>query len=512
MKRVIDWLDDKKIAVMALVGLIISLIPFFYLSHYARPAGDDLNYGIFTHAAWVDTGSLWEVIKAALYTVKVSYSWGGEWLAYFFNSLMPEVFAPYVFWIGPYFFILLHAIGTAVFLYYFMNKVLGIAWEYVIIIYSILFFIMLQYLPSYNIGMYWFSGAFHYIVPHIIFLISFIFVHQLMTTKTKRYIVFLSLCGLMIGGISIHYTMMMLMVYSVLIVLLIRKEKRILWLILPNLLCFAGFIVYTKSPGHNVRASSGLSLNLENLFLTVGRSIMQEIKAPFEYITDVPLIVILFLIIIVFGFLGMMKAIKSKKCSFTFRYPLIYFVLVFLINSAINAPRIYTIDFLGVTDTSMGPWVVEWMVFFFTWSSAILYLEGYVIIKLLEKQDKTKYSGPKSIIIEEGRFRRWIIFPTIVLCLLLAFHWRGTLRDSFAYQAYVYVRNGEAADYKLQIAEYMEVLLDDSIEEVYLKPINNVQGPLLHWAVMEDEDNFVNWAYKEFYRKKKVVIGEPRVQ
>ncbi len=507
MNKLIDWLDDKKIAVVALTGLIFSIIPFFYLAGYVRPAGDDLGYGRFTHAAWLDTGSLWEVFKAAIHTAEVSYrTVGGEWMAYFFNALMPEVFAPYAFWITPYIFIFINLVGTAVFFRYFLVKVLKINWEYAAIIYAVYSFFMLQYIPSYNIGMYWFSGAFHYIVPHIIFLLSLIFIHRFMTDGLKRYLVLFSFCGLVIGGVSIHYSMMLVMAYTILIVLLFRRNKAILWLGIPIGLCLAGFLIYTASPGHNIRASAGFSLSMKDLLRAVGRSLAQELAAPFEYIANNPLLIVLFVFAIVFGFSGLLRSVKEEKCLFQFRYPLFYIILTYLINSAMNAPRIYTVEFLGVTDASRGPLVVEWLVFLLTWLSAILYLEGFIILKLRKKYGQAAYSGPVINVMEEKHFRGRVVFPVMILCLFLVICWRSAAKDSFVYQAYVYVKSGEAANYQEQISEYMELLLDDEVEEVYLKPINDVQGPLLHWAVMEDENNYVNWVYKEFYRKKKVVI------
>ena len=54
----------------------------------------------------------------------------------------------------------------------------------------------------------------------------------------------------------------------------------------------------------------------------------------------------------------------------------------------------------------------------------------------------------------------------------------------------------------------MEILLDDSIKEAVLCPINPEQGPLMHMPVTSDENAFTNWAVKNFYRKDKVIMAE----
>jgi hypothetical protein len=275
----------------------------------------------------------------------------------------------------------------------------------------------------------------------------------------------------------------------------------------PYLICIIGFVAQVVAPGHKVRGGTGFGFSLKNIILTILHSLRDELVAPFKYIERAPLIVAAFICIIVFGWLGMFKAINSGRVRITFRYPLAYFIFIFLINSALNAPYIYSVEFIGVSNSTSGPMVVEWLVFFLSWSTVILYFEGWLITKLVAHSD-TKQSKLFEILTDTEKYRRFILFPALTLCFLMLIHFRGNVKDSFAYQAYEYVQSGQAADYKMQIAEYMEILLDDSIEEAYLKPINNKQGPLTHWTVTDDEMNYVNGVYKDFYRKKIVVVKE----
>lgn len=77
-------------------------------------------------------------------------------------------------------------------------------------------------------------------------------------------------------------------------------------------------------------------------------------------------------------------------------------------------------------------------------------------------------------------------------------------------QVYDYVSSGQAEDFRKQIASQMEILLDDSVKEAYLVPINDDQGPLMHMPVTEDEEAFTNRVVRDFYRKDRVVmITEP---
>ena len=82
----------------------------------------------------------------------------------------------------------------------------------------------------------------------------------------------------------------------------------------------------------------------------------------------------------------------------------------------------------------------------------------------------------------------------------------GTIKNSVFYRSCEYVMSGQAADFKNQIASQMEVLLDDSIKEAYLCPINDKQGPLMHMPVTENPEAFTNRVVARFYGKDKVIM------
>ena len=57
---------QKIIFIGAILIFILSMLPILYLSFYAAPSGDDYGYSILTHAAWLETGSLWAVMETGL--------------------------------------------------------------------------------------------------------------------------------------------------------------------------------------------------------------------------------------------------------------------------------------------------------------------------------------------------------------------------------------------------------------------------------------------------------------
>ena len=108
--------------------------------------------------------------------------------------------------------------------------------------------------------------------------------------------------------------------------------------------------------------------------------------------------------------------------------------------------------------------------------------------------------------VEAVQYRRRILFPVIVVCGIFFVLNRGMVKNSVFARSCEYVMSGQAADFKNQIDSQMEILLDDSVKEAYLCPINDNQGPLMHMPVTENPEAFTNRVVARFYGKDKVVM------
>lgn len=497
LRKAVEFVSDKKIAAVAAVGFLISLIPILYLAGYARPSGDDYGYSMYTHAAWLDTHSLSEVFKAAVYTVKTMYmTWNGDWFTVFLFSLMPEVFVPYSFWIVPWFMVSITVLGTTAFLYYVLVKIGGIGWEYAVILDAMILLATFQFIPSTAIGMYWYVGSMHYMVPHAVALLALIFGFRYYRSRKIRNIVYASLCMFMVGGSSYFSSLLVFMVYAVMMALFFRKRKDVLYLLIPFLIGAAGFIVQCVSPGNKVRGGESFGFHLSDAFLTVLQSLWQGLAVTVVYLREKTFIYVIFLLCAVFGW----TALLQRKGGFRFRYPLLFVIFMYGIYSAMYAPAIYS-----AVDVSLGPDTMVYLTFLLAVLLSILYVEGWMIQKLRER-GKSGNNRINKILLDVGEYRLKAGLPLLLLAAALTLFSVGSLRDCVDKRVYDYVSSGQAGDFRKQIASQMEILLDDSVREAYLVPINDDQGPLMHMPVTEDETAFTNWVVKEFYRKDKVVM------
>lgn len=493
--KIIDWADDKKLAVLAGIMLLISLLPILYLAHYARPSGDDYGYSVLTHAAWVDTHSLIEVFRAGIETVKGMYeAWNGDWFTVFLFSLMPEAFVPYSFWIVPYIMVGINILCTAIFIYYVVVKIYQADWEYAVIFSALILLVSYQFIPSTAIGMYWYVGATHYIIPHAAALLALVFGFRYYQTMKKRNIVFAALCMFIVGGSSYFSALLVFMAYAVIMFLFFRKRKDIFYLLIPFTVGAVGFVFQCISPGNAARAGGSFGFHLSDAFTTIGQSLWLGIITIGTYFKEKTFIYVVLLWCGVFGWSALLK----RRSEYKFRYPLLFVIFMYGLYSAMYAPAIY-----AAVDVSKGPDTMVYFTFLLAMLFAILYTEGWLIQKLRNQDRKGRW---RSILLSANEYRRKIAVPVLMLGMLVTIFNMKWLADCVDKQVYDYVSSGQAEDFREQIQSQMEILLDDSIKEAYLVPINDEQGPLMHMPVTTDEEAFTNRVVRDFYRKEKVIM------
>lgn len=86
-------LTPSRIAFLAVLLYLISLIPIFLFSSYCHPLADDFTYGLLVHRAVVSGGGIPEILSAAAETVRDYYfTWQGTFSAIFLFALQPGAF------------------------------------------------------------------------------------------------------------------------------------------------------------------------------------------------------------------------------------------------------------------------------------------------------------------------------------------------------------------------------------------------------------------------------------
>ena len=137
---------------------------------------------------------------------------------------------------------------------------------------------------------------------------------------------------------------------------------------------------------------------------------------------------------------------------------------------------------------------MEYFTFMLGMVASIIYVEGWLCNRLQNRK------------FDEIRYTKTVLAPAVILCCILVVLLRGNICETVFYRSCDYIISGQAEDFREQIASQMDILLDDSVKEAYLCPINDQQGPLMHMPVTEDPNAFTNRVVAGFYGKDKVVM------
>lgn len=500
MKKLLIRGNNYLIAFLSIAVFIISMLPIWYLAGYARPSGDDYGYSVLTHAAWIDTHSLIEVFKAAIRTVKNNYfGWNGDWFTTFLFSFMPEVFVPYSFWIVPYIMTGAVIVSTLIFMHEVCIKLIKATWAECLIFTSLILVASYQYIPSTAIGMYWYVGATHYMLPYAAGLLGIALIFKFIRKGKAGYLIGASVCSLMVGGSSYFTSLLLFMVlFFVGIIVWGKVPRRAVLLFVPFVICSIAFVIQCKAPGNAVRGGENFGFDFSVAVYTIIESLKRGAFMVGLYIREKTLIFVILFIISVIGWEMMSKVIRDNK--FAYPFPLLFIIIMYGVYCAMFAPEVYS-EVYDSIEISLGPATIQYFTFLLVSFFMILYCEGW-LLKRIERKNKSDSFEE----FMENRYRIFIMFPVFFLCLILTVINKGWLKESVDVRVYEYVSSGQADDFKKQIDSQMEILLDDSIKDAYLVPINQDQGPLMHMPVTTDENSFTNIVVKNFYRKNKVVM------
>lgn len=487
----LEQFNTKAVALTMGFIFIISMMPVWYLAFYARPSGDDYGYSVKTHQAWLNTHSLIEVFKAGIETTKEMYTiWNGDWFTVFLFTWMPEVFVPYSFWIVPLISTLAVSASTIYFVHEITVNRLNFKWYESITIAVLILIASYQFIPSTAIGMYWYVGTVHYMLPHVFALLLLTYLSKFERTGRIRYILYSSFGLVMIGGSSYFSFFLVFFIYLPVIILCLKKSKKILLLGIPFTVGAAALFFQITAPGNAARAGESFGFSWAKIINTIIEALIQGAVSIGEYACNKSFVFILF---IALAFCVWEYFLKTE-ISFQFRAPFLFLAYMYCIYAAMFTPVLYIKD-----EVSLGPSTMQYFTFILATTASIVYVEGWMINYL-----KNKSTG--EFWLNEKSFHKCIMLPGICVLGIIVILFRGMLSDSVFIRSWKYVASGQADDFKMQIKSQMEILLDDSVKEAYLCPINQDQGPLMHMPVTIDPNAFTNQVVAGFYGKDMVIM------
>jgi len=493
----------EKYAARLFLGLmLLCLIPMIILGFYNHPTGDDYHYGYAAMMAWKESGSIMEMLKAAVAgTVEQFQIWQGTYSAMFLMHLPPQIFGDIFYKVYPG--ILLACFVTSIFyllhsLICTMLKAGRNAW---IVTSSLVVLLCTQQVPLCGETFYWYNGSMYYTgFLACTFWFWGALIGMLAKQAMKR-MVGLAILALFIAGGNYVSLLPTLIILALLICHYgygyVKKKnpvKREFVMLLVIFFCMmVGFMISVLAPGNALRQATSWKISPVS---AIAKSIYYSAR---YYIYWNGVWSVLFVIFITPIFIHVIR-----NCKWKFRYPIVVCGLIFGIYCSASCPTFYAQNNGGAARVFCMVYylmiLTQTMVYFYGLGALCRFLEAHKQKwEMMEKRPVTVC---------------WLAGMSVLLlsCLILSIcrPWKEAYVKPHSVTAIQVLTNGEAAYYEEQYQKRLSMLQDDSVSEVIFEPYD-VPESLYYYLYLGDlsQDKCAdeNCKIADIYNKRSVMVA-----
>lgn len=488
MKKISDGSEKtiwKKLCWLLSCMYGVLMFPPLWMSKYNHMCADDYGYGARVHRAWLETGSVTEVVNAAA-GIAIDYYdwWQGTFSSLFLMALQPGVFGEKYYFLGT---LMLFVFFHAAIIYLVRTvfcKVLG-ADKYICTVVTVVLLVLLnQRMDSPVEAFYFYNAGVHYIFMASVMLVMLSMQIRMLlpeeAKKQKVYSIWLILLGFVLGGGNYITAFLYILISVVYFGLGIWKKRKSCLYALPGFLIeVIAFAISAAAPGNAVRAERSDGLG-------VVETILISFKYSLEYINEHMDVVALLAFLLLLPL--MWKAVPVKK--FEFKYPGFVVVCVYCLYAAMYAPTCYALGYPGPGRCRNLYMLFLYLGFFFI----ELYLVGWL---------KNKVNLDEKVFEKPTWIGSGII--CVFLCAMVLF---SEPNDYMTYSAVKSLWHKEAQLYHVIHLERENILntTDDKNVTVRSCPIRPYL--LFFDDIIEDPEDWRNVSVAKWYNKKTVVAVE----
>lgn len=454
-------LTQRQLANGMVILLVVMLIPLLWIAVYNYPADDDFGYVLPVAQAWLDTGSLWQMLKAVAYrSYQTFMGWQGYFVSNAFFCLNPMVFDIRLYFLGTWFVLALLCLSVAYLIKGFTG-VLRASSSVFWIFYTACMVLILQFMPSISTGIYWYNSAQYTTTVCILFINLGLLLRGMQPGQSRgcriRQSICAGLCGFLLGGSFYAPALggIVLLAFATAVVMRKRADNR-LQCCLSLGLAVVALGISLMSPGNAVRQGGiGTGQSLPPL-QTIMTAVFDGFDMVGKWITP-QLLASLMLICPVLWH-------PLKDSPFRFQHPLLVMVALYGTLSASLVPGIYT--GFGY-DTGRYLNVVYFYFLLFT-IGCVVYGEGWLIRRL-------EQSG-KNALLEAAQplgQRFTAVYLVVVLALTTLGGFANTIMNIPSISAAKSIISGEAAAFLSEMQERQEYMRVTPSEETVVEPLSS---------------------------------------
>lgn len=484
---------DRWIFLSVLSGFIAMLLPILLLAFYAVPGCDDYTYGVGTHAAWLNTGRLSEVFKAAVNTTINSWGeWQGTYSSIFFMTLSPGILNEKWYFLTTFLMVgmlsgSIWALLNVIFKKYIKNTTASQRGICILI----LVFLSLQTMVSPSDGLYWYNGALHYVfMESVLFFQAAVLLAYLKAIKKgEKILLLLVSAGLavILGGANLITGLSSCILMVFLVIYLFWKKNKAKWqVLLPLILNLTGFAVNVCAPGNYVREGTAEGMGAVSAVLL---SFYWAVVFMTEWMEPLVLVGFLFLCPVMWK--------MCKKNGVYLCHPAFLGVISYCVFAAMFTPTLFATSSEGPDRCKNIMRIALYMLLFLNLLNGFGYIsqkEKGIMREWMEMLEKS-YS----------KFLAGMLGVLVIIFLFAAD--KNTFTSVSALRSLV---NGEAKVYYEENQERLELYRDPDIKDVVVSPLT-AKPHLLYKVDVGNEgspDYWISIALCDYYGKRSVHLEE----
>lgn len=478
----------------------LSVIPILMLAFYNYPCADDFSASDTVHLAWVNTGSVMAVIKAAWENVVYNYlEWSGVFMSVFWTSLQLGIFGERYYGIITVLTIIFIVAGGFYLGHVIFDKYLE-ADKYlsrcIILLYL---FVSIQCMPDGNEGFYWHAGVVNYTwaFAFLLLLLGLLLSVNVEKNSRKKAVKTVVACilAVCVGGgnfITALQGSIWLVLLTVVIcgikyyknkITILETIRQNADVILPALVIFISFAASVLAPGNKVRIAAAEGFGAVKAVLV---SFYYFLEDFFQKWMTWPVMIALALAI---PFMWQIV----KKTKYSFKYPWIVALFGFCLGSAGYTPSLYAQGSVDAGRLNNTVFLI-WTVILF---AVVFYITGWLhrISEVNNQIEKEAQLSKRTKIYILGMAVFWLVSSGLTVMIDEDIY-IGTL-------AGYSIISGQAQSYREENEQRLELLRSNE-KNIVLPSFSNPPELLVFEDITGDPGEWLNQAMAEYYGKESV--------
>lgn len=483
-------ISRRTLAIAMAALFFLSLVPLIAIAVYNYPADDDFQFVLPLSTAWVQTGSLWEVVKASVQRTWETYqTWQGDFVSTALFGVTPMVFGIQWYFLDNWMMLLLLCLSVGYLVKTAVCRCLQAdKWTFWIV-YVAAMVLALQFMPSISYSIYWHNGGQYTTAACMLMLALGVLLRCSIQPNAWR-VICAGLLGFCLGGSFFGPALGALVLIALwCLTAFVKKDQSRAASAVMLAFALCSFVISVIAPGNALRQErTGDSISAAATVIT---AVLDSFDLTGQWLTP-QLLAMLMLIVPV-----LWKPLKESR--YAFRAPLWVFVMLYGLFSASLAPGIYT----GYGWNTARYENAIYFYFLVMALGSAVYAEG-AFIRWLERHEQDK-AYARSLLDAAGEMgkRFTAVYLAAVIALTAFGGFAQTIMNTSSVSALQSLVTGEARQFREEMAVRQEYIRVTDSDVVDVKPLTVqpyvFKNDRLPWQGIYGRVRYMKWYFELFH-------------